>query len=68
MGLPLSQEVTSQPLPPWRVGPAPQEPRKLKRRGLRQLQVGGVAGVVEVAFLPLPLGLRGGGFGGSRME
>ncbi|XP_030154376.1 coiled-coil domain-containing protein 9 isoform X4 [Lynx canadensis] len=32
------QEVTSQPLPPSRVGPASQEPRKLKRKGLRQLQ------------------------------
>ncbi|GAB5581866.1 coiled-coil domain-containing protein 9 isoform X4 [Prionailurus iriomotensis] len=34
------EEVTSQPLPPSRVGPASQEPRKLKRKGLRQLQAG----------------------------
>lgn len=42
---PVPQEVvTSQPLPPWRVGPASQEPRKRKRRGLRQLQVGELLG------------------------
>lgn len=41
---PLPQEVTSQSLPPWRVGPASQEPRKPKRRGLRQLQVGELMG------------------------
>ena len=38
---PLLQEVTSHPLPPWRAGPAWQEPRSLlKKRGLRHLQVG----------------------------
>ncbi|XP_042556261.1 coiled-coil domain-containing protein 9 isoform X2 [Dipodomys spectabilis] len=34
----LTGEATLQHLPPWRVGPASQEPRKLKRRGLRRLQ------------------------------
>lgn len=52
---PLLQKVTSQSLPPWRVGPAWQKSRSLKKRGLRHLQVGCM---VEVGGLLAFLGER----------